>query len=518
MRTFVPLLAKACAMDLRSALNSSQLSSRARLARSLLREARGPLSALQTFGSMLVPRLDAETTDKDIAVGMVMQSQRLQEVVAQLEAALKPSAAPAAAAAIGASEPAAMLPGGALAAIASNAAGVAVLPQPPAPAAGGAPSSSSNSSGGGVWGAAPVMLLPPAVQSSGISASSSSIRTDSLSLPAPPAGAWRAGVDAFRASSQAGAGAARPSSPASSTIDLVMDPGADVAVPRPLAKVESSRQASGASAGPSGRPPTVAAAHRGQCNVVDALGNLLSAGSKMAKLMGVALVALPPLHGHGGGNRGVAAAAALGAAACLGSSMSTSSSEEVEEVGALAGVDAVVRPPARTALPAAAAGAPLLLPRPQRPLMAGVAAASLQRISGYLLDLALQCSPRGGCVLVSARQAPGTGGIELCIQHTGRLHPDRLHAATRDLSGGTAAAAGASAAPASATHGMVSLDLAQQVVHECGGRLVVAYPVEISAAPAAAGGDSGAANSSLVEGGARHVGTSIKVWLPEAPK
>jgi len=73
VRTMVPSLAKACAMDLRTALTNAAHTTRTHLARTLLREARGPLSALQTFGSMLVPRLDDGEPDKDMAEGMMMQ-------------------------------------------------------------------------------------------------------------------------------------------------------------------------------------------------------------------------------------------------------------------------------------------------------------------------------------------------------------------------------------------------------------------------------------------------------------
>eukprot|EP00878_Enallax_costatus_P009965 GHUV01010403.1.p2 GENE.GHUV01010403.1~~GHUV01010403.1.p2 ORF type:complete len:297 (+),score=120.18 GHUV01010403.1:1413-2303(+) len=98
LRTAVPPLAKACAMDLRTALAGAQQEAQQRLARSLLTEARGPLKVLGTFGAMLAPRLRANRDsqpESDMADGMVMQGQHLADVVAQLEAALRPSAAAA---------------------------------------------------------------------------------------------------------------------------------------------------------------------------------------------------------------------------------------------------------------------------------------------------------------------------------------------------------------------------------------------------------------------------------------
>ncbi|WIA10454.1 hypothetical protein OEZ85_010645 [Tetradesmus obliquus] len=94
-RMAVPPLAKACAMDLRAALAGAQQEAQQRLARSLLLEARGPLKVLGTFGQMLAPRLRSELAgqpESDMADGMVMQGQRLADVVAQLEAALRPQA------------------------------------------------------------------------------------------------------------------------------------------------------------------------------------------------------------------------------------------------------------------------------------------------------------------------------------------------------------------------------------------------------------------------------------------
>lgn len=71
-------LAKACAMALRAALTSAQQAARNMLSRRLLDEVKGPLRALQTFSSMLAPRLPQGDLDKDMADGIVLQGQRLQ--------------------------------------------------------------------------------------------------------------------------------------------------------------------------------------------------------------------------------------------------------------------------------------------------------------------------------------------------------------------------------------------------------------------------------------------------------
>lgn len=63
-------------MDARASWQVAQSSMTAAAARGLLREAQRPLSTLNTFGSMLVPRLKDGEPDKDMAKGILMQVRR----------------------------------------------------------------------------------------------------------------------------------------------------------------------------------------------------------------------------------------------------------------------------------------------------------------------------------------------------------------------------------------------------------------------------------------------------------
>jgi hypothetical protein len=455
-------------------------------------------------------------------------------VVAQLEAALKPHPPSlAAGAGVAGGRQLALPPPGAAGPFVEARAGGAQPPGSPGrssgdgdAAAGGradaAAAPAAAPIGETVWGPRP--LLPPALSSSTLASSSSSIRSASLTGDS----SWRPGSPRDTASDPAGTssttylGSAPHRQPAaegrapSDTIDL--DLGSDnvaTPVPRPGglpgpggssssssaprsagAGEASSSSGGGASMGgdraaseqlasTSGRqvPVVIAAQCRGRSSVVEALANLLSASRKVAKLLDVTLVihhplrealeALPPPVARGGAGSG-GSSVRRGAGSSSGSSGGSGSRSSSSSSRA-------------TAAGAPAAAAPQLLPRPlQRPLVAGVRGEAVARVMGYLLDLALQSTPAGGQVAVNAR--PGRdGGVELLLRHTGHLHPDRMHPA----SGGIAAAA---AAEAAARSGMVSLDLAQAQVQDCGGVLTTSYPVEV--------------------GSAGSLGTSIVVWLP----
>lgn len=91
------VLASACAMDLHSALERAQSAMRSQKVLGLVEEVRGPLVALRTLGSILVPRLrqkEGQEIDRDVAQGILTQGDRLQEVVSQLQAAIHPVALP----------------------------------------------------------------------------------------------------------------------------------------------------------------------------------------------------------------------------------------------------------------------------------------------------------------------------------------------------------------------------------------------------------------------------------------
>ncbi|KAK9842042.1 hypothetical protein WJX81_005814 [Elliptochloris bilobata] len=93
LRKVATVLALAGAMDLRAVLERAAEAGRRQFVRGLVDEARGPLSALRTLGAMLAPRT-REGFESDMAAGIVVQGQRLQEVVTALQAALHPVASP----------------------------------------------------------------------------------------------------------------------------------------------------------------------------------------------------------------------------------------------------------------------------------------------------------------------------------------------------------------------------------------------------------------------------------------
>ncbi|KIY91508.1 hypothetical protein MNEG_16455, partial [Monoraphidium neglectum] len=119
----------------------------------------------------------------------------------------------------------------------------------------------------------------------------------------------------------------------------------------------------------------------------------------------------------------------------------------------------------------------------------------VRRALAYLLDLALQCAPRGGRVLVGAREAGG--GVEVSLLLSGRLQPGRAHTTAPGfaaLEGGGGAAAGAGSGGGA---GLVSLELAERLVSGSGGSMHVLYPCDLISAA-----------------GSRESATSIEVWWP----
>lgn len=73
MRLTVPLLAKACAMQARASLALMQSAAQTAAAQGVLRDARRPLSTLNTFATMLVPRLKEGEPERDMAKTMLLQ-------------------------------------------------------------------------------------------------------------------------------------------------------------------------------------------------------------------------------------------------------------------------------------------------------------------------------------------------------------------------------------------------------------------------------------------------------------
>ncbi|GFR43764.1 hypothetical protein Agub_g4876 [Astrephomene gubernaculifera] len=621
LRLVVPLLSKACGMDARASWLLARSSLTAAAARGLLREARRPLATLNTFGSMLVPRLKEGEPDKDMAEGILMQGKRLQDLLWQLEDALHGPPTHGSAA-----MPASMpLPAsGAL-----PAAGVrsplppappappfsapsarpcdpspAVqellqLPQPQTPTAATAAALASASPhaepaahpdaghtvatsateaadrGPLVMAAAPNEDSDAAAQSHGSSAvpepvlpgrvtfvdrSSPASGTDAYPLRQPPAqGASQPVV----LSQGCRPYTPLPPAPASTTtIDVEMDERGSstrsTAAPAawdwssPQHQQQQQQQAphhhyhyrqqqhspAGAAAGPGG--PLGSAL---STNLVAALQGVLTAACKLAAVSGIGFSVNPPLM----------------AIMPRRSSVGSASSKQPRPQAA---TDAGVATPAQLSMqlpedhasaehagPAPGQG---LIPRPVRPLLVGVRGVLLQRVVGYVVDIALQCTPRGGQVCVSAR--PEGAGVQVQVQHSGRMEPRRLqgraghrngaaapagattHVSLAAAAGTTTAVAGASAAAAGGVtktrdgllghgsssvvaapgggvgrvggrgsggglqvgSGALSVEMAQELARQAGGRLTVLFPTNL--VNAASGGVD--------------VGTSVEIWLP----
>jgi hypothetical protein len=601
-RMAVPPLAKACAMDLRAALAGAQQEAQQRLARSLLLEARGPLKVLGTFGQMLAPRLRNELAgqpESDMADGMVMQGQRLADVVAQLEAALRPQAgsrglrqqqqlalpAAADAAAAGAVMPGVGMPGVAYDSFddiedidlpdvwhtddqqqllqqqllplqqqqqqQQQAKG---LPSGVAAKAGYLPEHiSSSSSTSSVSDSTAVQAsssqpqelphLPGQGTAGSLGSSSRDIRWGLVESPAAAA-TTTVTSDSSRSKECSASYSVVPgqldmqktidlevvgvegtlmsldadsstSSSSSSSATVVTAPAwlasssrssspSDDADSSSRTSSSSRRGSSSSSSSLSRRDPSASSVTPQQpasCNLIDTIGHLLTAAANLALVEGKNFIVTPPLQ------LDQAAAAPAGSSSSIG------------------------------------AGA--LLPGPIRPLLVGLAASTCRRVLGYVLDVALQCTPRGGQLCVTARES--SGGVELSLLHTGQVQASRVHTTSKALSpagihsssssssgaaqqqpdgissSSSSSALAVDAAPSAkrssgsskrsrrvvqelsssgssraSSSSIVSLDFAGQLLQEIGGRLAVVYPIQFMNAVS----------------GNLEVGSSIEVWLP----
>ncbi|KAG2439228.1 hypothetical protein HXX76_004590 [Chlamydomonas incerta] len=596
LRLAVPLLAKACGMDARASWQVAQSSLTAAAARGLLREAQRPLSTLNTFGSMLVPRLKDGEPDKDMAKGILLQGRRLQDLVWQLEEALHgPSPQAAAAAAAAAGMPVAT--GGPALSAGSLAGGVALgrgvgapgvaaglgsglaspfrspvaLPldqspavqellqlPPPRPVALPPRAAPDELAAPAVDIAAPQALAsPPPVHPGRVTyaepATPSSTLEPSSSAPGLAPFTIRQPA-AARAAVRPGAPPAGPGA-AMATIDVETDSGTSSTTspdgacgasgagrtdssspgsPRAGALVAIERSGGGSGAGgPSASGPFSWAQGSGvSTNLVAALAGVLTAACRLAAVSGIGFIVNSPLSAvlprrstgkprPGSGSGSAADGAALGAA---GDRAPRAQRPSSSAAAAAADLDSVVE-------------GPRLIPRPARPLLVGVRAALVAKIVGYMLDICLQSTPRGGQLCVSARQ--DGAGVQLLLLHTGRMDLQRLHMRSRSLMAATtapAAAAAAAAVPvmaaaaarggghaavaaagsgrgsaaqpsvtttagaggAQAGSGVLSVELAQELAQQAGGHLTVSYPCNMVNAGS----------------GSLDLGTSVEIWLP----
>jgi len=585
-----------------------------RLARSLLLEARGPLKVLGTFGQMLSPRLRTGQTgepESDMADGMLLQGQRLADVVAQLEAALRPPPRPVGApvglsaadsAADGSSswdseqqpwrEPLALPPATAddgnvsdeddswafaeataqqQQAVDYSTRSDSSSSRPVALPSGMVPAQrlpqSSNSGPHKLIGPgshlvqqqpAVVDLVPGQHTAESLGSSSRDIRWGAIQPPPatarrvlPTSGPSRSSTGATTTTSSSGSSSStlyvpsRASFDAAKTIDLEVQPleGAATAAAGASGPAGSSSSLGSDVQAASGDVATDGPAKQGPdarprvCNVADVLSLLLSAAANLAKAQGINLIVNhpltldPPLANTSSSSSGDARSSTTTAAAGgdVGSGSSSSSSS--------------------TAL--------ALLPRPVRPLLVGVAGNVCRRVLGYCVDVALQITPRGGQLCVTARAS--SGGVEVSLMHTGRAQTNRLHTSTASIDAAAlgaaapaapalaagaddAAAAGAvgslvrrrkrkrtsgsSTSSASSTSrvgssssgsrwsaglqelssssglrggsSLITLDFARQVLQSIGGRLSLTYPCHFINAMT----------------GQLEVGSNIEVWLP----
>lgn len=570
LRTAVPPLAKACAMDLRTALAGAQQAAQQQLARSLLTEARGPLKVLGTFGAMLAPRLRASTEsqpESDMADGMVMQGQHLADVIAQLEAALRP--APSAATRIGAEQqltlPSADLDWASDAGKDSFDATSVVssakqqlqlpgLPQQqhhsctavgPVRALGASirpgllPEHCSSTGGAGV--ASSWTLPSPAVHgtaddverqqqlsaeaphlpgqwskpASPLQSSSRNIRWHTVQCEAAP-GAAEAGSSIGKRRSTLSSGHSVKT--ASTDIDMQksmdVEPVAEGVDPASIIPTTSVCSQHSSTLVTTVTPdeiisaPTTTNSNKRKrqqvvrqpvsCNLIEAVRHLLTAASRMAQVRGLRFIIHEPLQ--------------LDGPLVQPSSVNS----------------------ARSAVKHGTAETVVLLPRPIRPVLVGLAAGTCRRVLGYVLDIALQCTPRGGQLCVTARQ--GSDGVELNVLHTGQAQPSRAHTTSKSfkppgysIGSGTTASSNSSSGDSSlprhiapgdnsiaASKGMqgshlsstldsssrlVSLDFAGQLLRSFGGQLSVVYPCHFINAIS----------------GQLDVGSNIKLLLPPAP-
>ncbi|PNH04802.1 hypothetical protein TSOC_008939, partial [Tetrabaena socialis] len=634
LRLAVPLLSKACGMDARSKLQLAQSSLSAAAARGLLREAQRPLSTLNAFSTMLVPRLKDGEPDKDMAKGIVLQGKRLQDLMWQLEDALhRPQAhgedgadmfsalalggagSHAPAAALGPFRAPSSLPRDPNPAVQE----LLQLPQPRpgalAPPAAAAASRAGEAGGGPSTMAAAEALPPPAADGSmatvgpGFPAAPGAGPGPVLpgqvtfvergaaaeSSPSVSAEGGSGGVYPFTMGYMAGGVAfaapatGKPSAAAAGGAPRGRAYAGGVHQPPPvsaMATIDVEADCGGADGGGGahkagaaaqltewrGMPHTAARRADGEwgwepppqspqpqqpqgggpvlpalvnpTNVVAALAGILMAACKLAAVSGIGFIASSPLSAvlprKGGGVARPARPAAPAAAAA----------------GAAAAAEgtALQSGPGAEASPEAG---PRLIPRPARPLMVGVPAALLQKIVGHMLDIALQCTPRGGQVCVSARR--DGSGVAVVLMHTGRMDLRRLHVRTQAMaaaaaasrsqpplatsqpahaarapaavslaaggrrgggspweaaqrrSGGGAAVAtvprlaavvagggGQAGGGAAAGSGVFSVELAQELAQQAGGHLTVSYPCNMVNALS----------------GSLDVGTSVAIWLP----
>ena len=83
-------LALACTMDLRSSLEAAGNRIQGDVVQGIVSEVKKPLGTIRTLGAMLAPRLKEGEPERDISEAIMVQGERLGQLVRQLQSALSP--------------------------------------------------------------------------------------------------------------------------------------------------------------------------------------------------------------------------------------------------------------------------------------------------------------------------------------------------------------------------------------------------------------------------------------------
>eukprot|EP00798_Chlamydomonas_sp_ICE-L_P020292 gene20292-27049_t len=503
-----------CAIDLKAVIREKHVAATSLAARALIQDAQRPLAGLNTFANMLMPRLNEGDPDLDMAKGIAMQGQRLKELVYQLDSALLSLRSP-------------QNPEDAHMSLRGDSSGTSTSGSDFGSDGFGVSSASFGTrhftspslSSGAVRETLPppsMPSLPPTLSSSSSAAltegsgltSSTGLASSSLTK-----GSGLATSTGLASSSLTeGSGLASSSvcgSPVKSSTALAgqsPQAGGPRSPPRSLSlgdgrqvplysmrlagadmetidvEQEPSQSSTRTSAPPASSSTSLARVSTSskalvgkkssevRTSVVDVLRGVLTACKKLASVSGIHMEIVPPLT----------------VALPTGSEETDSSS---------------VRQPA-----AAAKG----LLRPVLPLYVTLKAATLRRIASYILDICLQCTPRGGQLSVSVTTQQMDSMPAVCLQclHTGRLVADRLHPASRPLSSlpkkgsrtvpgqprsqslGDEEGGGVKRMPRakgklapqmgmSPGSGLLSFSMAEQLVIQAGGWVNIHYPVRM---------------------------------------
>lgn len=509
LHSFVPVFSQVCAFGLQLQRQQVEVKHREDTLNMLLRDTKGPINAIQTFGAMLVPRLKDGEPEKDMARGIAAQGKRLQEVVWQAEGSLRHGSTYSSGTQLMRWRPAMELR------LSEAQDGYVRMPTSEEEDAVSSRSSRSDlrlwpkegtvlspCSGGGSDGSRHKnnwnSVVHPAESSAALaSASTSSLDNtfewsdvEDISIACKSRSSENSesnsnkvnditgGPERDRVSRERGihTGAGR----------VLPDLGSSGTIVPPVDRAEVREMADS-------RQETTEAGFlgaRSRCesvDVVSALTELLVAAEKLAKACNVAFIVSHPLQRIGSGAFSRTAAGSL--------DISPPGGFRTEEgpTGPGEGSMDVLHSEGR------ALGLSLAQSQPQvlkgSSLTAGVPQQVLNKSVGYVLDAGLQCCPPAGQVSVTARQ--DGGGVEIILVHTGQL----LQTSAQGLAGGAwqdIQGAGVGSDARADRRRWRNLQLANQLVNRWGGKLTITHPYDFIHAST----------------GALQSGTCTSLWFP----